>query len=36
MIKAFDSNKNLLEIGVVEETEVKSKDINWYKKEINK
>ena len=31
--RVYDSNKNLLEIGVVEETEVKSKDIIWYKKE---
>ena len=29
----YDSSKNLLEIGVVEETDVKSKDINWYKRE---
>lgn len=34
--RVYDSNKNLLEIGVVEETEVKSKDIIWYKKEINR
>lgn len=31
--RIYDSNTKLLEIGVVEETEVKSKDINWYKKE---
>ena len=31
--RVYDSNKNLLEIGVVKEDEVKSKDIFWYKKE---
>ena len=31
--RVYDSNNKLLEIGVVEETEVKSKDIIWYKKE---
>ena len=31
--RVYDSNKKLLEIGVVEETEVKSKEIIWYKKE---
>ena len=31
--RIYDSNTKLLEIGVVEETEVKRKDIIWYKKE---
>ena len=31
--RIYDSNTKLLEIGIVEETEVKSKDIIWYKKE---
>ena len=31
--RVYDSNKKLLEIGIVEETEVKSKEIIWYKKE---
>lgn len=31
--RIYDSNTKLLEIGIVEENEAKSKEIIWYKKE---
>ena len=31
--RIYDKNKNLIEIAVVYETDMKSKDIIWYKKE---